>query len=217
MSLRTQTLSLTRLGTKSLAFEDFFLTRGESVLLKGPSGSGKTTLLSMIAGLLTPTSGKVFLQDQDLYAMPTLQRDALRGKTYGFIFQTLHLFPALSVEDNIHLAAKVAYKPVDTQYIQSLLISLGLASKAHSKPHELSQGERQRAAIARAVINRPDIIVADEPTSALDDANAKITIDLIREQVERSGAAFLLATHDARITDGFDKVLDLGKNLRNAA
>lgn len=216
MILETRQLVLERSAPTRLFFEDLSVDKGESVLLLGPSGCGKTTLLSILAGLLKPTAGQVLLNGSNLYEMSSRMRDHQRGQNFGFIFQTLHLLPALTVQQNILLAAKMAGTSEGDERVDYLLQSLGLRDKAARKPHELSQGERQRVAIARAVLNRPKILIADEPTSALDDNNAMITIDLIRNQARETGCALLLATHDNRITQGFDKTIHLNSNLKDA-
>ncbi len=207
--LHTAELSLHPAKDTVLSFPDLKLEAGKSLLLLGASGSGKTTLLSILAGLLPPTQGKVYINGEDLYEKTPFARDRLRGLRFGMIFQTLHLLPSLTVYQNIALAGKMAGITPDKNRIETLLTALGLAHKTLEKPDCLSQGERQRVAIARAVLNKPDILIADEPTSALDDENAAITINLIREQAKEYGASLLLATHDSRIKDGFDDVVRL--------
>jgi putative ABC transport system ATP-binding protein len=218
MLLRARNIKVTRKGCPSLRFADFELTEGRKLLLLGPSGSGKTTLLSVLAGLLPPDDGgAVIFGGQDLYTLAPRLRDRLRGREFGFVFQTLHLLPSLTLRRNVALAATLAGAKADNARIDSLLAALGLADKAHRRPDALSQGEQQRAAIARAVLNRPRLIIADEPTSALDDANAAAVINLLERQAQETGAALLLATHDKRITAHFDSVLDLGGGMKEAA
>lgn len=207
--LNTQNIAIKRQGNKSLLFQDIHVKSGQSVLLQGPSGSGKTTLLSMLAGLLPPTSGQVFINGDDFYKMPSTARDNLRGLRFGFIFQTLHLISSLNVYNNIALAAKMVGHTLEPNRIENLLGSLGISDKMRCRPHELSHGERQRVAIARAVLNRPSILLADEPTSALDDKNAQTTLHLIKEQAKEHNATLIMATHDNRITSGFDSVITL--------
>lgn len=207
--LRTQNLTMNHSTNTSLPFKDMTILKGQSVLLLGPSGCGKTTLLSIMAGLLPPSTGHVFHDGEDFYKIPSKARDKRRGKHFGFIFQTLHLLPYLNIYKNIELAAKMADAPLEKGRIETLLESLGISNKLKSMPHELSQGERQRVAIARAALNRPDIIIADEPTSALDDKNAQLTIELIKNQAKQHNSTLILATHDHRITDGFDTIVHL--------
>jgi len=214
--LQIKNISLAR-GDSYLRFPDIALNNTENLLLLGASGSGKTSLFSMIAGLLTPSEGNIFLDGADFYSVLPHARDRLRGRKIGFVFQNFHLLSSLSISENILLAAKMANLPKEPKRLEKLLATLGLTDKGHRKPHELSQGERQRAAIARAVYNKPSLLIADEPTSALDDENALITIELLKSQAQESGAALLLATHDQRIVSGFDKIVHLDKSAGSAA
>lgn len=206
-----------RPGSQVLHFADLFIHKKDSVLLLGPSGSGKTTLLSVLAGLLRPSTGQVLVEGQDIYALPSRVRDHLRGQHFGFVFQTLHLLPSLTLTQNIALAADMVSIEAEEGRIDYLLGTLGLADKAHRKPDALSQGEQQRAAIARAVLNRPSIIIADEPTSALDDANAHTVMDLLERQAQETGAALLIATHDTRIINRFANVIHLSNHMKEVA
>lgn len=215
--VRSTGLRLKRPGGPTLSFSDLAIRSGERMLLTGASGSGKTTLLSMLTGLLAPQEGTVFLEGQDFYALGAAARDRLRGRRFGFVFQTLHLLPSLTLRQNIALAASMAGLPVDEARLDGLLHTLGLSGKAARRPEALSQGEQQRAAIARAVLNRPAIIVADEPTSALDDANAAAVMQLLLDQAEENGAALLVATHDSRILSLGERRIHLLSAEENAA
>ena len=206
--LSAQDISIRR-ADNVLHFADFAIQRGERLLLAGPSGSGKTTLLSIIAGFLRPDSGSVMLDQHDLYKMPTARRDRLRGTALGFVFQTLHLLPYLSVRDNILLAAKMSGTVIDEGRAADLLSAVGLHHKLMSRPNALSHGEQQRVAICRAMYNRPAVIVADEPTSALDDQNAAAIMSLLEAQANENGAALIVATHDQRIAERFERRLVL--------
>lgn len=192
-----------------LKFPDLSIQPREKILLLGDSGCGKTSLLSVIAGLLQPKTGKVLIEGTDIYQLSTKERDHLRGQKFGFVFQTLHLLPSLSISQNIRLAADMAGVDVAEDRMAYLLSSLGLSQKQHAKPHELSQGQQQRAALARALYHSPSIVVADEPTSALDDKNANTVIDLLERQIQQSNSALLVATHDHRIKGRFDKIIEL--------
>lgn len=209
MLLEIRNISVVRGDAPALVFPDIKIAAGEKLVLAGPSGSGKTTLLSVIAGLLQPTTGGVLFEGQGIYSLPARERDALRGRNFGFVFQTLHLLPSLNVRQNIMLAADMSGAGCEAGRVDALLQSLGLGGKAGRKPDALSQGEQQRAAIARAVLNRPKVLIADEPTSALDDANAQAVIRLLAEQAAETGAALIVATHDARVFGHFDNIIRL--------
>jgi putative ABC transport system ATP-binding protein len=182
---------------------------GQHSLILGPSGSGKTTVLHLIAGLLPPSRGSVRVAGQDLGALTPAQLDAFRGKTIGIVLQRLHLIPALTVRDNLRLARTLARLPPDPARIDALIAQLGLSALAGARPSRLSQGEAQRVAIGRAVVNHPALILADEPTSALDDANCEAVLALLRAQAEASGATLVIATHDARLKPFFRHRLEL--------
>lgn len=216
MLIESKNIVVRRAGSPSLRFPNFNLKAGEKTILLGPSGSGKTTLLSVLAGLLKPDEGDVLIDGRNLYEIPASKGNRLRGQRFGFVFQTLHLLPSLTLRQNIALAGDLTGK-VDGNRLNHLLDILGLSDKADRKPDALSQGEQQRAAIARAVINRPSIIVADEPTSALDDANAMAVMDLLEEQAKETNAALLIATHDNRISDRFQNIINLQHQMKEVA
>ncbi len=215
--LETKNISVLRAGSPPLRFADVSIGKGEKTLILGPSGCGKTTLLSVLAGLLKPSEGSVLFENRDFYALPSRTRDHLRGKNFGFVFQTLHLLPSLTMKQNIVLAADMAGVDADEARLNHLLDTLGLTNKAHRKPEALSQGEQQRAAIARAVLNRPKIIMADEPTSALDDANAEAVIELLNAQAKEADAALVIATHETPITGHFKNIIRLDVQMKVAA
>lgn len=217
MFLTSQKITVHREGASSLSFPDLSIAPGDKVLLLGPSGSGKTTLLSVLAGLLTPDTGVIEIEGQDFYTLSSAARDHIRGRNFGFVFQTLHLLPSLTLRQNIALAADMAGQEQEEGRLDHLLDSLGLADKARRKPAALSQGEQQRTAIARAVLLRPKIILADEPTSALDDQNAAAVMKLLEAQAIEAGAALLIATHDNRIKDHFKTVINLDLDMKEAA
>lgn len=198
----------------TLSLPDIVIAAGDRMVLCGPSGSGKSTLLSVLSGLQKPCAGSVTYQGEDLYAGSARARDSTRGRAFGFVFQTLHLLPALTVAQNIALALP---DPASTGRLETLLSDLGLQEKAHSLPHTLSQGERQRVAIARAVVHNPSVIFADEPTSALDDQNTQNVMMLLSTQATATNAALVVATHDARILPFFSKRVDLAIAQRQAA
>jgi putative ABC transport system ATP-binding protein len=204
-------------GRIVLAIDDWFLVAGQHALLLGPSGSGKTTFINIVTGLLTPTDGVLNVAGEPMSRLPAPARDALRRRTIGLVFQTLRLIPALSVRDNIALAQHVATGRRDAGAVTAMIARVGLAHRADAKPRALSQGEGQRAAIARALITRPRLVVADEPTSALDDVNAAAMVDLLFETADATGATLLVATHDGRIAHRFANRLSLTAPAPRAA
>lgn len=192
-----------------VAIPSWVVATGQHSLILGASGSGKTTLLHLIAGLLRPSRGSVRVAGQDLGALTPAQLDAFRGRTIGIVLQRLHLIAALTVRDNLRLARTLARLPPDPARIDALIAELGLAALAGARPSRLSEGEAQRVAIGRAVVNNPALILADEPTSALDDANCEAVLALLRAQAEASGATLVIATHDARLKPFFRHRLEL--------
>jgi putative ABC transport system ATP-binding protein len=199
-----------RFGERTvLDIEHWQVTAGQHCLVVGPSGSGKSTLLHVVAGLLNPTGGRIVVAGRELTALPAADRDALRGRKIGMVLQRLHLIPALTVRDNLRLARRFARLPPDRDRIEGLLEELGLGARAGARPAQLSQGEAQRAAIARAVVNRPRLILADEPTSALDDRNCETVLGLLLDQAAASGATLVVASHDARLWPRFPDRLEL--------
>ncbi|WP_210163318.1 ABC transporter ATP-binding protein [Niveispirillum irakense] len=204
-------------GRVILSVPRLILSSCQHGLLLGPSGSGKTTLLHAIAGLMMPDQGRIALLGQNLTALGRAGRDRLRARHIGIIFQQLHLIAAVSVADNLRLAARLAGNVPDEEAIAQLLSRVGLADRARALPDELSQGERQRVAVARALVNQPALLLADEPTSALDDANCEAVIMLLLEQAGLSGATLLVATHDQRLTSRLPVLLNLAKPMEQAA
>jgi putative ABC transport system ATP-binding protein len=178
----------------------------------GASGSGKTTLLSVLAGLRSPAQGDVSYNGKPLPSASSPDMDRLRGASFGFVLQGLHILKHLSVIDNLRLAVYAAGRSANDAAITETLSSLSIAHLSDTKSMNLSFGEAQRVAIARALINRPSVIFADEPTSALDDANSFVVIDLLKSQATRTGAALIVATHDRRVMDRFSSrvVLEQG-------
>ena len=182
---------------------------GERWLVLGPSGSGKTTLLHILAGLVRPAAGEVRIYQKDIVSLRGAALDRWRGATVGIVLQALHLVPHLSVRDNLRLAQYLARLPQDDTAISEALGALGVADKAARRPGELSQGEQQRVAVARAVVNGPKLLLADEPTANLDDAAAAQAIELLLAEAERRAATLVVATHDARVKARFRDRLEL--------
>ena len=191
-----------------LNLQELMLKAGSSCVIRGASGSGKSTLLSILAGLLPPTSGEVLLAGQSLYALSERQRDLWRAQHLGMVPQRHHLLASLSIKQNLQLAQSLAQRE-DASRLQALMDRLGLTPLARQRPEQLSQGQQQRAALARALVHAPVLVLADEPTSALDDANARAVIDLMLELTQEERVALLVATHDARLNGLFDQEIRL--------
>ena len=207
-----------RIGGRTVLQTDAFsIARGEHTLLLGPSGSGKSTLINIITGLRTPTSGEVTIDGQPMSRLSAPARDALRRRTVAVVFQTLRLVSALSVRQNLALAQNLAQGRADAGAIEDLIDRVGLRHRADARPRELSQGEAQRAAIARALCARPLLLVADEPTSALDDDNAEAMAQLLVSSADATGATLLIATHDNRLKGRFPRTIALRKPAEMAA
>jgi putative ABC transport system ATP-binding protein len=199
--LKTENLGYAYAGSPPLRFPNIECAKGEHWLVLGESGSGKTTLLHLLGGLLSPKEGRIVLGDTEMNQLSRSALDQFRGQHIGIIFQTAHFVQSLSVGDNLALAQSLAGMKVNRERIRELLSRLGLEHKLRSKPSQLSVGEKQRASIARAIINQPAVILADEPTSALDDSNCKQVIELLEEQAQAVDATLLVVTHDARLKD----------------
>jgi putative ABC transport system ATP-binding protein len=179
------------------AVDDLSLTieKGQYVAICGPSGCGKSTLLSLVGGLALPTTGRVVAGGVEMSCASSAQRAYHRAKFIGFVFQVFHLLPFLDVLDNILLAAAQPGKADTIAYAKSLVGQFGLQPRQHHRPDQLSIGERQRVAMARALLNRPQILLADEPTGNLDPQNAAIVMDQI-ELFHQQGGTVLLVTHE---------------------
>jgi putative ABC transport system ATP-binding protein len=189
-----------------LTAPDFALAAGEHAVLLGPSGSGKTTLLHVLAGILPPSTGEVLLGADNLYV--PRRDDRWRAARVGVVPQKLHLVGALSALDNLRVAQRLAGTP-DYGAAKALLTQLGLGEHLHKRPAQLSLGQQQRCAIARAVVNRPRLLLADEPTSALDAGNAAAAIDLLVTSADACGATLVVATHDERVRARLARVITL--------
>src|SRR5437868_9484822 len=173
---------------------------GEFVAIMGPSGCGKSTLLHLLGGLLTPTSGRIIIDDEDLTAATDARRTDIRRRKIGFVFQRFNLFPTLTAEGNLKLAESIHgggdNKKGDPERRREVLRMLQLEDKMHHKPLELSGGEQQRVALARAVVNRPALILADEPTGNLDSENSAIVLNMFQEMNYRFNQTIVMITHN---------------------
>jgi putative ABC transport system ATP-binding protein len=197
-------------GTEVLSVSAWQAEQGAQWLVLGPSGSGKTTLLHILAGILRPVAGSVSVAGQDLGALQPRALDRFRGQHIGIVLQRLHLMASLTVLDNLLLAQYLSGLPQDEGRARDVLAGLDIADKSGSKPHELSFGQAQRAAVARAVINRPRLLLADEPTSNLDDARCLQTLELLQGQAGACNATLVIATHDQRVRSRVPNQLPLG-------
>lgn len=197
---------------KQIVFRDFDIQTGEHWLLLGESGSGKTTLLHLLGGLLTSQEGVIEVNQTNITKLSESGLDHFRGKNFGFVFQKNHLISALTVEKNLLMAPFLSGLNQDKQRVREVLGQLGLSEQVQSKIQELSQGQAQRVAIARAVLNKPSVILADEPTSALDDRSCERVITLLLDIASQNKSTLVIATHDKRLKDKFNKQLILSQN-----
>lgn len=196
-------------GQLQLSFKNWDIKDGEQWLLLGESGSGKTTLLHILTGILKPAQGEVNIDSTSIYNLSSKELDQFRGRKIGIIFQRPHLIKSLTITENLLLAQSFAKLPEDKKRIDEVLESLDILSKKNAYPNELSQGQLQRVSIARAVINKPALLIADEPTSSLDDKNAEAVLALLMQQSTLNNATLVVATHDKRVKDAFTNTYSL--------
>ncbi len=182
------------------------LAASEMIAVMGKSGSGKTTLLKMIGGLLPPSSGFVYFKGEDIYQKNEKERCRLRREKIGFVFQNYELIPELNVQENIIFPLLLSKKIVDKDYLNALYTELELLDKKKRYPEQLSGGEQQRTAIARALITKPELILCDEPTGNLDEATAKQVMEMLKNIHEKYKTAMIIVTHDKDIAAYADRV-----------
>lgn len=194
-----------------LDIEEFKVEEGAQVCLVGGSGSGKTTLLNVLAGITPPTKGKVFYGKKELSALSEPERDRFRAAHVGYVFQSFNLLQGLTALENVAIAGTFAGQSTGDSRERAigLLERLGLGHRLMALPGTMSVGEQQRVGIARALVNRPKVVLADEPTAALDDQRAEEVLDLLVEIVREEDSTLVLVTHDARVKARFDDVIDL--------
>ena len=185
----------------------FAVTKGEFAAIVGESGSGKSTLLNCIGALDDPTSGKVYLNDQDLFSMKEQQRTVFRRRNIGFVFQSFQLIPELNVEQNIMFPLLLDYQKPDKKSVDEIHDMLGLADRRRHLPSQLSGGQQQRVAIGRALITKPMLILADEPTGNLDSQSSRDVMDLLTTASRRYSQTILMITHNMGLTSSVDRVL----------
>ena len=190
---------------------DLAVQRGELLALTGPSGSGKSTILNLAGLIDTPDRGEIVLDGQQVTGLDDIPRTLLRRDALGFVFQSFNLVPVMTVAENVDYPLFIAGVPAAErrERVAAQLAAVGLQDHARHRPDALSGGQRQRVAIARALIKRPRLVIADEPTASLDSHTADQVLDLMRERCQAEGAAFLIATHDERLTRRCDRVLAL--------
>ncbi|MCU0915924.1 MAG: ABC transporter ATP-binding protein [Planctomycetes bacterium] len=190
----TKTYRMPAGEVRALDHVNLEIGQGEFVAVCGPSGSGKTTLLMMVAAMLRPSSGTVWFEDRAIYDMAGPVRARFRAKNIGFVFQMFHLVPYLNVLENVLLAAAVVHRPDGKVQARALLQRLGLEHRIGHRPSALSAGEKQRTAIARALLNRPKLILADEPTGNLDPDNTRCVLRHLQD-FQKEGGTVIVATH----------------------
>ncbi len=187
----------------------FTVNKGEFVAIIGASGSGKSTLLHLIGGLDKPTSGSVTINDTDIYKQNENSLSIFRRRNIGFIFQFFNLMPILNVEENISLPALLDNEKVDKKYLNEIMAMIGLQDRKKHIPSELSGGQQQRVSIARALINKPSIVLADEPTGNLDSKSSKEVVELLKATAKKYNQTLILITHDSRIAEQADRIITL--------
>ena len=194
----------------------FALEAGAQRALRGESGTGKTTFLNLIAGILAPDRGTVRLDGREISSLGEAARDRLRAGTIGYIFQTFNLLQGHTALENVELGMAFG-RGVDRAHAEALLRRVGLGDKLAHFPRQLSTGQQQRVAVARALANRPKLVLADEPTGNLDRRHAREALELIREVCRESGAALLLVSHDERVLAAFEDMQDFSAMNRALA
>ena len=191
----------------------FRVPKGEYVAVVGESGSGKSTLLNLIGGLDTPTSGKVWIDGRDIFSMKERSLTVFRRRSIGFIFQSFHLIPELTVEQNIIFPLLLDYRKPDKKYLEELLSVLNLKERRCHLPGQLSGGQQPRVAIGRALLTRPALILADEPTGNLDTKNTSEVVSLLKEASRRYEQTILMITHSRSIAQTADRILQVSDGV----
>ncbi len=185
---------------------DFRVAAGEQMVMVGRSGCGKTTLLHCIAGIGRPDSGKVRIDEWDITLMPESERDRFRAERIGYVFQTFNLLAGFNALENVMLSMRFARGRQDKQRAKSLLDRVGLSHRMTHRPAQLSVGEQQRVAVARALANKPQLLLADEPTANVDAGHQQQILDLIRETCREENVALIIVTHAHEVADQFSRV-----------
>jgi len=207
--IRCENLKFKYSNDVNFQFTDFVCDSNKSLLIIGPSGLGKTTLLHLLAGLLKAESGDVFINNQSLQQLSDKKLDRFRGEQIGIVFQKSHFVASLNTLENLELTSWLSTGKKNTSNAKSLLEQLGLAERMTYPISSLSMGQQQRLSIARAVINKPSVILADEPTSSLDDENCQIVADILNETAQEIQAALIVVSHDQRLKARFNQQYSL--------
>ena len=194
---------------KALDNVSFSVQKGEFVAIIGPSGSGKSTLLHILGGVDRPTSGKVFIEDNDIYALNETKLAVFRRRQIGLIYQFYNLIPVLNVEENITLPLLLDGRKVDRAYLQRLIDTLGISERLSHLPNQLSGGQQQRVSIGRALVNNPAIVLADEPTGNLDSKNSAEIVELLKHFNRENHQTLIVITHDERIALQADRIISI--------
>ena len=206
--IKTESLKFSYDGRKYFDFPDINLDTGENLLIIGNSGIGKTTLLHLLAGILKPKSGSINVSGIEISKFSDTELDKFRGDNIGIVFQRPHFIYSLTINENLKLAQYLSPSKTSGD-AEKILESLNINDKYQQKPNQLSEGEKQRASIALALINSPNLILADEPTSSLDDFNCDNVIKLLKKQAKDHKAQLIVITHDARLKKHFKNNLNL--------
>ena len=206
--IKTESLKFSYDGKKYFDFPDINLDSGENLLIIGNSGIGNTTLLHILAGILKPESGLINISGTDISKFSDTELDKFRGDNIGIVFQKPHFISSLTINENLKLAKYLSPSKTSGD-AKKILESLNIKDKYQQKPNQLSEGEKQRASIALALINSPSLILADEPTSSLDDFNCDNVIKLLKTQAKDHNAQLIVITHDARLKKHFKNNLNL--------
>ena len=206
--IKTESLKFSYDGKKYFDFPDINLDSGENLLIIGNSGIGKTTLLHLLAGILKPESGSINVSGIDISKFSDTELDKFRGDNIGIVFQKPHFISSLTINENLKLAQYLSSSKTSVD-AKKILESLNINDKYQQKPNQLSEGEKQRASIALALINSPSLILADEPTSSLDDFNCDNVIKLLKTQAKDHKAQLIVITHDARLKKHYKNNLNL--------
>ncbi|MEG9294846.1 ABC transporter ATP-binding protein [Mangrovibacillus sp. Mu-81] len=196
-------------AVKALDDVSFSVNKGEFVAIIGPSGSGKSTLLHLLGGVDRPTSGKVLIDNTDIYQLDETQLAIFRRRQIGLIYQFYNLIPILTVEENITLPMLLDQHKVDSKQLMSIVSTLGLEQRMNHLPNQLSGGQQQRVSIGRALISNPAIILADEPTGNLDSKNSHEIIELLKMFNKTYNQTLIVITHDERIALQADRVIEI--------